>query len=181
MKKCTYASLFLMLLVACSGFAQNKCATVQGIGQVHLLDFGNPDWQGGRPTDAWVGPVQLAVGKDQVFVGKVSEYDGEPGPSNHTGQGVDTGSFYFIFPEGTLTVRYTHAVWPTFPKFQAAFTGTFHTEGSVDVTAGTGRFAHTTGNLTADGPFLVWNLDQLFPSGRFIPTFHGMLCNIASQ
>lgn len=172
------SSLFLALSVP----AQEKCVAVRGIAQEHLLDFGNPEWEGGLQGVAWVGPVQLALGKDEVLIGKVSEYDGEPGPSNHTGQGRDTGFFYFDFgAAGSFTVRYTHAVWPTLPQFVAAFTGTFHAEGAVDMTSGTGRFANATGMITSDGPFLAWNLDQQIPSGRYNNTITGKLCNVQSK
>lgn len=182
MKKYLFVALGLVLLFTLSAVAQNNCVAVRGIAQIHLLDFGNPDWEGGRPGDPWVGPVQLVLGKEEVLIGKISEYDGEPGPSNHTGQGRDTGSFFFDFgTDGSFVVRYTHAVWPTLPKFAVAFTGTFHAEGSVDVTNGTGRFTKATGNFTSDGPFLAWNLDQPLPSGRYNNTLTGTLCNVAAK
>ncbi len=186
MKIDTTFKLFLFcsafLLFTASAVAQNNCASVQGIAQMHLLDFGNPDWEGGRPGDGWVGPVQLAVGSDNVFIGKMSEYDGEAGPSNHTGQGRDTGSLYLDFgAEGSFVVRYSHAVWPARPAFAAAFTGTFHAEGTVDVRSGLGRFAHTTGKINLSGLFLAWNLDQPMPSGRFNGNINGTLCNISPK
>jgi hypothetical protein len=172
----------LILLVAGSASAQRNCVAVRGVAQEHLLDFGNPDWEGGEAGYPWVGPVQLALGKGEVLIGKVSEYDGDPGPSHHTGQGRETGNFIFDFgAEGSFTMRYTHAVWPTFPKFGAAFTGSFHAEGSVDVTAGRGRFTLATGNITSDGPFLAWNLDAPVPGGRFNNTVTGMLCGVAPK
>lgn len=174
--------LGFVLLFSLSAAAQNNCAVVRGVAQEHLLDFNNADWQGGQPGYPWVGPVQLSLGKSEVLIGKVSEFDGAPGPSNHTGQGRDTGNFIFDFgAEGSFTMRYTHAVWPTLPKFAPGFTGTFHAEGTVDVTAGTGRFASATGNLTSDGPFLAWNLDAPTPSGRFNNTITGMLCNVVPK
>ncbi len=178
-----YQFVFLVVLMfTISAVAQNNCVAVRGVAQVHLLDVGNPDWEGGRPGDPWVGPVQLAVGNDDAFVGKISEYDGDPGPSNHTGQGRDTGSAYFDFgTDGSFIVRYTHAVWPALPKFGAAFTGTFHAEGTVDVSNGAGRFVHATGNITLHGRFLAWNLDQLLPSGRFNGEITGTLCNITPK
>ena len=182
MKKYQFLLLSVVLMFAISSIAQNNCANVRGIAQVHLLDFGNPDWEGGRPGDGWVGPIQLAVGGSDVFLGKMSEYDGEPGPSNHTGQGRDTGSLYLDFgADGSLIIRYPHAVWPTLPKFAKAFTGTFHAQGSLDVSNGTGRFAHATGNITIDGPFLAWNLEQPLPSGRFNATLTGTICNVADK
>jgi hypothetical protein len=182
MKTLSFVTLCVVLLFALSGLAQNNCVAVRGIAQAHLLDFGNPDWEGGRPGDAWVGPVQLALGSDEVLIGKVSEFDGDPGPSNHTGQGRDTGSYFFDFQEqGSFIVRYTHALWPASPKFVAAFTGTFHANGTVDITAGTGRFVNATGNLETDGQFLAWNLDQPVPSARFNNTITGKLCNVAAK
>ena len=174
--------VFVSLLTVPPLYGGDTCVAVRGIAQIQLLDFGNPDWEGGRPGDAWVGPVQLALGSDEVLIGKVSEFDGDPGPSNHTGQGRDTGSYYFDFGgQGSFIVRYTHAVWPTLPKYVAAFTGTFHTNGSVDTAAGTGRFANATGNFTTGGDFFVWNLDQPLPSGRFNNTMSGSLCNVAPK
>src|SRR6516225_6453578 len=72
---------FLLLFIASPmyGGGPDNCVKVSGIAQMHLLDFGNPDWEGGRPGDPWVGPVQRVVG-DEVFVGKISENDGDPGP-----------------------------------------------------------------------------------------------------
>ena len=52
---------------------------------------------------------------------------------------------------------------------------------SVDSTAGTGRFANATGNITTDGPFVAWNLDAPIPSGRFNNTITGMLCSVAAK
>ena len=182
MKKILVLSLGLMLLSIIPSAAQNNCVAVRGIAQVHLLDFNNPDWQGGRPEDAWVGPVQLSLGDTDVFVGKLSEYDGEPGPSNHTGQGVDTGSLYLDLGDaGSFIVRYPHAVWPALPKFGASFTGTFHAQGTIDVSNGMGRFAKATGRITMDGPFVAWNLEQVPPSGRFNATITGTLCNVAPK
>ena len=92
MRKCLFISFAFALLFVVSAFAQNNCVAVRGIAQEHLLDFGNPDWQGGQPGYPWVGPVQLALGKDEVLIGKLSEYDGDRGPSSHVGQGRDTGN-----------------------------------------------------------------------------------------
>ena len=132
MKKYVVIVLAFVFFFAFSAFAQNNCVAVRGIAQEHLLDFGNPDWEGGQQGYPWVGPVQLALGKGEVLIGKVSEFDGNAGPSRHTGQGRDTGNYIFDFgADGSFTMRYTHAVWPTLPRFQAAFTGTFHAEGSV--------------------------------------------------
>ena len=188
MRKSLFLVLCFFLLMALSAPAQDKCVAVRGIAQIHLLDFGNPDWEGqwqgcsAVGGCAWVGPVQLTLGENEVLLGKISEYDGEPGPSHHTGQGRDTGFFYFDFGNGdAFIVRYTHAVWPTLPQFVTAYTGTFHAEGSVDITAGTGRFVNATGRITGDGPFLAWNLDLPFPSGRFNNTITGKVCNVAPK
>jgi len=182
MRKYLFFIVGSMFLFAVSAPAQNNCLPVRGIAQVHLLDFDNPDWQGGRPGDGWVGPVQLAVGSNDVFIGKMSEYDGEPGPSNHTGQGRDTGSLFLDFgTDGSFIVRYPHAVWPTLSKFGAAFTGTFHGQGYIDASNGTGRFVHASGNIAFDGPFLAWNLDQPVPSGRFNATITGTVCNVVPK
>jgi hypothetical protein len=180
MQKSLYLVLACLLLFALAAPAQNKCVAVRGIAQESLLDIGNPEWKGGEQGPPWQGPVQLALGQDEVLIGWVAEYDGEPGPSHHTGQGRDTGFFYFDFgAAGTLTVRYTHAVWPTLPQFMAAYTGTFHAEGTVDATAGTGRFVNATGKLMSDGPFLAWDLTAPLPSGRFNNIMTGTLCNAA--
>lgn len=183
MKSFVLLLLALLFVFVLSAGAQTHCVAVRGIAQEHLLDFGSADWQGGVPGFPWVGPVQLSLGQTDVVIGKVSEYDGEPGPSNHTGQGRDTGTFVFDFgPEvGSFTLRYTHAVWPTSPKFVAAFSGTFHAQGTVDPNAGTGRFAGATGNLTTDGPFMAWNLSADVPSGRFNNTITGTLCLAPQQ
>jgi hypothetical protein len=172
---------FLLAFTLCAT-AQNKCAPVRGIAQEHLLDFGNPDWEGGRPGDAWVGPVQLILGKDEVLVGKLSENDGDPGPSKGTGQGRG-GTYFFDFGEdGSFIVSYDNAVWPDLKRFGgAAFTGVFHAQGSVDITHGTGRFVNAKGNITTDGPFLAWNPMAPLPSARFNNTITGNLCNVAPK
>jgi hypothetical protein len=182
MRKALFISLGFVLLFAFSAVAQNNCVVVRGIAQEHLLDFGNPDWEGGRPGDPWVGPVQLVLGNDEILIGKISENDGEPGPSKGTGQGRG-GSYLFDFgAQGTFVVRYGNSVFPNLRKFApVAGIGTFHAQGSVDITAGTGRFTNTTGNITSDGPFIAWNLDAPIPSGRFNNTITGMLCGVAAK
>ncbi len=178
MKKFAFVFLAVVLLMSLSAFSQSTCVNVRGIAQIHLLDFGNPDWEGGRPGDVWVGPVQFAAGKE-AFVGKMSENDGTLDLPSHTGQG--RGDLYLDFgADGSLLLRYSHAAWPNFPNYGPAV-GTFHGQGSIDVANGTGRFVKTTGNLTFDGPFLVWNLDQPLPSGRFNASITGTLCNIAPK
>jgi hypothetical protein len=173
---------FVSVFIVPPLYGGDNCVAIRGIAQIHLLDFGNPDWEGGRPGDAWVGPVQLALGPDEVLIGKVSEFDGAPGPSNHTGQGRDTGSYFFDFKEqGSFIVRYTHALWPRLPQFVAAFTGKFHANGSVDINNGTGRFRNATGNVMTDGDFLAWGPDQPIPSGRFNNSISGTLCNLAPK
>ena len=39
-------------------------------------------------------------------------------------------------------------------------------KGSVDITAGTGRFTNTTGNFTTDGTFVAWNPESSSRSPR---------------
>src|SRR5512140_898456 len=149
------ALVFLFVVIAAPAHAQNACVAVQGVAQEHLLDFTNPDWQGGRPGDPWVGPVQLILGKNEVLVGKVSENDGDAGPAKGTGQGRN-GSYFFDFgADGSFIVRYDGAEWPTLPKtVPAAMVGTFRSQGKVDVANGTGRFVNMTGNIMTDGHFL---------------------------
>ncbi len=181
MKKYLFMSLGFVLLFAFSAFAQNNCLVVRGIAQEHLLDFGNPDWEGGRPGDPWVGPVQLILGNDEVLTGKLSENDGGPGPRNGIGQSRG-GSYFFDFgvENGTFIGKYDNAIWPNLPKFaRVAGTGTFHAQGKVS--NGGGRFANATGNITTDGPFLAWNIDQPIPSARFNNTISGMLCGVAAK
>ncbi len=62
MKRYLFVPFVCVLLFSFSAFAQNNCVAVRGIAQEHLLDFGNPDWEGGQPGYPWVGPVQLALG-----------------------------------------------------------------------------------------------------------------------
>jgi hypothetical protein len=169
-----------LVLFALSAPAQSKCVTVRGIAQEHLLDFGNPDWEGGRPGDPWVGPVQLVFEKGEILIGKISENDGEPGPSHNQDRG---GSYLFDFgADGSFVVLYGNSVFPARPSFAGvAFTGTFHSQGSIDVTQGTGRFAASTGNVATDGVFVAWNLDQPIPSARFNNTISGTLCDVGPK
>ena len=55
---------FVSVFIVPPLYGGDNCVAIRGIAQIHLLDFGNPDWEGGRPGDAWVGPVQLALGPD---------------------------------------------------------------------------------------------------------------------
>ncbi len=184
MQKSFFLLAGLLLFFALVAPAQNNnCVPVRGIAQEHLLDFENPDWVGGRPGDPWVGPVQLVLGKNEVLIGKISENDGSAGPSNGTGQGRN-GSYLFDFgADGTFIVRYGNAVWPNLPRFNSAMTGTFHASGSVDVSAGTGRFANASGNIMTDGPFAAWSFvpPPAPPSGRFNNSITGFLCNVAPK
>ncbi len=185
MRKYLVFVLGTVILFALSASAQNNCVAVRGIAQEHLLDFGNPDFDGGRPGDPWVGPVQLVLGKGEILIGRISENDGEPGPSHGTGQ-ARGGSYLFDFGnQGSFVVLYGNSVFPTRPSFEGvAVTGTFRSQGSVDITQGEGRFAATTGNIATDGAFVAWNLDpNVFPlpSGRFNNTITGTLCNVGPK
>jgi len=171
------AFISLFIVPPMYGGDPNNCVAVSGVAQEHLLDFDNPDWQGGRPGDPWVGPVQLVAG-DEIFIGKISENDGDPGPSKGTGQGR-RGSYLFDFgTQGSFIVRYGNAEWPTLPKFPNFAVGKFRSQGSVDITHGMGRFTKTTGNIMTDGPFVAWNLDQPIPAGRFNNTITGKVCSV---
>jgi hypothetical protein len=180
MQKYLYFVLGSLLLFALSAPAQSKCVAVRGIAQEHLLDFGNPDWEGGRPGDPWVGPVQLVLEKGEILIGKLSENDGGPGPSHNQDRG---GSYLFDFgDDGSFVVQYGNSVFPARPSFEGvAFTGTFRSQGPIDITQGTGRFAATTGHIATDGVFVAWNLDQFPPSGRFNNTITGTLCNVGPK
>ena len=171
------AFISLFIVPPLFGGGPNNCVAVSGIAQEHLLDFGNPDWEGGRPGDPWVGPVQLVAG-DEILIGKISENDGDPGPSNGTGQGRGGAYFFDFGTQGSFIVEYNNAEWPTMPKFPNFAAGKFRSQGSVNVTNGLGRFTKTTGNIMTDGAFVAWNLDQLIPSGRFNNTITGKLCNV---
>jgi len=177
---------FLLLFIASPmyGGGPDNCVAVSGIAQVRLLDFGNPDWVGGRPGDPWVGPVQLVVG-DEIFLGKLSENDGEYGPSNGTGQSRG-GSYFFDFDtQGSFIVEYNNSEYPNKPKFLPSYgVGKFRSQGSVNILNGTGRFTKTTGNIMTDGTFVAWNIDQpgvVVPSARFNNTITGKLCNIGPK
>jgi hypothetical protein len=169
-----------VLLFAFSALAQNNCVAIRAIAQEHLLDLSSPDWQGGYPGAPWVGPVQLIFGDKEVLVGKLSENDGTAGPSKGVGQ--DRGGFFFFDfgLDGTFMMQSDNSVFPFHPQFTSiAGTGTFRAQGLVN--GGTGRFANATGNLTTDGVFLAWNVDQFPPSGRFNNTITGRLCGVAPE
>ncbi len=181
MKRLSLVSLCIVLLFGFSAFAQNNCVAVRGVAQEHLLDFGNPDWDGGRPGDPWVGPIQLVLSNGEILIGKLSENDGEPGPSNGTGQGRN-GSYFFDFgTDGSFVVSYDNSVFPNLKKFAPIGTGIFRSQGKLVAANGTGRFTKATGNIMTDGTFVAWNLDQPLPSARFNNTITGTLCNVASK
>ena len=171
--------ILIVALIATPLSAGDNCVAVRGIAQEHLLDFTSPDWQGGYPDAPWVGPVELIVG-NEVLTGKLSENDGGPGPRHGFGQ--DRGGYYFFDfgANGTFMVQYDNSVFPNFPKFAGvAGTGTFRAQGPVN--NGTDRFEGVTGNITSDGVFLAWNLDQPIPSARFNNTIAGKLCGVAPK
>lgn len=181
MKSFAFLLLVVALLFALSASAQTNCVSVRGVAQEHLLDFGNPEWEGGRPGDPWVGAVQLVLSNGEILVGKLSENDGEAGPSNGTGQDRN-GSYFFDFgTDGSFVVRYDNSEFPNLRKFAPTATGNFRSQGKLDVSSGAGRFAKATGNIMTDGPFVAWNLDQLPPSGRFNNTITGTLCNVTAK
>ena len=72
MQKFLYLVLACLLLSALSAPAQNKCVAIRGIAQESLLDIGNPEWKGGDQGPPWQGPVQLALGQDEVLIGWVT-------------------------------------------------------------------------------------------------------------
>jgi hypothetical protein len=186
MRKSLLLVLAFGLMFASSVIAQNNCLAVRGVAQEHLLDVGNPDWDGGENGAPWVGPVQLILGDQKVLVGKLSENDGDTKPTLPKKQATvhqsEGGHFVFDFTKegyGTFVVQTDNSVYPFLPKFtDVAGTGTFHGQGPVDTTKGTQRFANATGNFTIKGDFLAWDLAAPLPSGRFNATITGFLCNV---
>ncbi len=177
--------------------APDNCVALKGVAQEHLLDFSDPMYIGRfdpeRGPDPWVGPVVFLLSTGEVLQGKISEYDGDATPPPFgVGQGKGGSYLFDFFDQGSFIVKYDNAVWPNLRQFASyneagelkTGTGTFHANGTVDVTAGTGRFSNTTGNIMTDGPFIAWNLDVKppnLPSGRFSNSISGTLCNIAQK
>ena len=158
------------LLFADSAIAQNNCVPVRGLAQEILADPAHP----GYP---WSGPVQLILDDSTVLKGTVLENDGpkkDNDPAAHQSSG---GRFVFDFgADGTFTVLTDNSVYPFLPKpSDIAKTGTFHGQGPVDVTTGTGRFTNASGNFNIRGDFFA---TMPPPFGRFNVTITGFLCNL---
>jgi hypothetical protein len=167
------ASLLLLASVSvfvCSATAQNNCVSVRGLAQEVLADPVHP----GFP---WSGPVQLILDDNTVLKGTVLENDGtkkDNDPAAHQSEG---GRFVFDFgADGQFTVLTDDSVYPFLPKqSDVAKTGTFHGQGPVDISSGTGRFSNASGNFTIKGDFLAVVPP---PFGRFNATINGFICNV---
>ncbi len=170
MRKSWILVLTLTFVFGLSAAAQNNCVAVRGLAQEVLADTTHP----GYP---WSGPVQLILGDNIVLRGTVLENDGikkDNDPAAHQSEG---GRFVFDFDgEGEFTVLTENSVYPFLPKpSDVAKTGSFHGQGPVDSSNGTGRFLNASGNLNIKGDFLAMMPP---PFGRFNVTITGFLCDV---
>jgi hypothetical protein len=170
MRKSILLVAALVLVLGKISTAQNNCVAVRGLAQETLADPSHP----GYP---WSGQDQLIFGDILVLKGTVLENDGtkkDNDPAAHQSEG---GRFIFDFgSHGMFTVLTDNSVYPFLPKqSDIAKRGTFHGQGPVDISSGTGRFSNASGNFTIKGDFLAMGPP---PYGRFNVSISGFLCNL---
>ena len=157
--------------------AQAPCKSFDALGQM-IIPTTNPLETGHR----WGGQIYIKMG-DEYLQGLTSGDDGEVVRLPNTGHGK--GGLYIIgfnctpgTPHWTCaeTIRIEvpnsifGATAPIYDQYQG---------NSAYINGGTGRFQYATGNVTLNGPYIVWNTGGTPPrTGRFNPEINGNICGV---
>jgi hypothetical protein len=138
-------SLFFAITAAIPIQAQQPCMDLQALVQASLPSP-YPIYQ----YNTWGGNVYAMLG-GQLLQGIFSG-GGEVSQSHGVNTVGKDGFYKFVFGTDSLTIQFTHAVWP-FPPGKGGI-GEYKGEGRI--AEGTGRFANAWGNVAWSGPFIVW-------------------------
>ncbi len=101
--------------------------------------------------NTWGGNVYATLGGK--FLQGIFSGGGEEAQSHGVNAVGKDGFYKFVFGVAdSLTIQFTHAVWP-FPPGKGGI-GEYKGEGRI--VEGTGRFANAWGNVTWSAPFIMW-------------------------
>lgn len=143
----------LLLLIASTAFAQEKCQDLRALYDMNL--FVNPDPT--LPPEAQGGwfiteePIRAIL--DQQGITPALEMKVPPIGTGHGVVGHDNDAInVWHFDNGTFTTGNAHAVYPN----QPGKAGLWRYNGTSKISDGTGDFEGATGTLTETGPYIVW-------------------------
>lgn len=157
--------------------AQAPCRSFEALGQM-LIPTTRPLETGHR----WGGDIYIKMG-DEYLQGLISGDDGEVVRQPNTGHGK--GGLYLIgfnctagTPHWTcaetLRIAVPNSIFGSTAPIYDQYQGN-----SAYFDGGTGRFQYATGNITVNGPYIVWNTGGTPPrTGRFNPELNGHICGI---
>ena len=167
-----------------SGFglvqAQSTCESFDALGQL-IIPTTNPLETGHR----WGGQVYIKMG-DEYLQGLISGDDGTVVRQPNTGHGRD-GLYIIGFncvagtPHWTCTdtinIQVPNSIFgPTAPIYDQ------YQGNSAYFSGGTGRFQYAYGDVTFNGPYIVWNTGGTPPrTGRFNPEINGHICGVEME
>ena len=158
--------------------AQDSCQTFDALGQL-IIPTTNPLETGHR----WGGQVYIKMG-DEYLQGLISGDDGTVVRQPNTGHGKNglyiigldcvTGTPHWTCTD-TLNIVVPNSIFgPTAPIYDQ------YQGNSAYFNGGTGRFANAFGDITFNGPYIVWNNPTPPPprTGRFNPEINGHICSV---
>ncbi len=158
--------------------AQAPCQSFEALGQMII-----PTQQPLETGHRWGGQIYIKMG-DEYLQGLISGDDGQVVRQPNTGHG--RGGLYIIgfnctagTPHWTCAETIRIAVpnsifGPTAPIYDQYQGNSAYFDG------GTGRFEYATGNITLNGPYIVWNTPggPTPRTGRFNPELKGHICGV---
>jgi hypothetical protein len=183
-RKAVFALIFVLVVAVATVFltapgqhvqAQQNCPSFHGIIQARFpLEPPLPL----RDGDGWGGNIYGFL-DDEPLVGVFSGNDGSVSWHQWVGMGKG-GTYKFAFgpiaDNNTFTIIATQATFPNPPgKFFAG--GTY--QAGWKIAEGTGRFQNASGNLHANGPYLVSTTDGwVTVFGRWNAEVTGSICGV---
>ena len=157
--------------------AQPDCVSFDALGQM-IIPTTNPLETGHR----WGGQVYIKMG-DEYLQGLISGDDGTVVRQPNTGHGKH-GLYIIGFNciagtphwtcSDTINIEVPNSIFgPTAPIYDQYQGNSAYFDG------GTGRFQYAYGNVTLNGPYIVWNTGGTPPrTGRFNPEINGHICGV---
>lgn len=158
--------------------AQAPCQSFDALGQM-LIPTQQPLETGHR----WGGQIYIKMG-DEYLQGLISGDDGEVVRLPNTGHGkhglyiigfnCTAGTPHWTCAE-TINIKVPNSIFgataPIYDQYQG---------NSAYFDGGTGRFQYATGNITLNGPYIVWNTPggPTPRTGRFNPELKGNICGV---
>jgi hypothetical protein len=154
------------------------CTSFDALAQ-EVIPTSNPLETGHR----WGGQIYVKMG-EEYLQGYISGDDGTVVRQPNTGHGKDGLTVIgFNCTPGTPHWECTDKIFISVPNSIFGATAPIYDRyqgNSAYFNGGTGRFEYATGNLTINGPYIVWNTPggPTPRTGRFNPEINGRICGV---